>query len=494
MVFKNKASAHDFRLRSAIVLVILLVIAAGSAIGLYTSQQRGRHFIERNFAARGALTADFTTAFVNDAAGRQQLLAIHELSGLKVTRSAFERAATALGASAALAVDSEGRVIQVLPSRPSFIGTKVNRIYPEVQQAENGLTGVSNVIQAGTNGRAIAGFTVPFDATNGDHRVFSAAFAISSTPLAPYLKSFAVHKETHYYLVDAKGAIVASNRNRTFRTLKEAEPKTAKYSQYRSAATGVSGAGNRTVSMPVAQTPWRVVITTPNSLLFQTVSGPRQTLPWVAWLIAVMFALACWVMAFRLMRGRRELAVMNTKLNWLSHSDPLTELLNRRGFLAASAPLVAVAERENTQLGVLMIDADHFKHINDQYGHAIGDIVLQQLGKCLSDGARETDIVGRWGGEEFIVVMPNTDRDSARAGAERIRELVAATAIDADGNSIALTISVGVAVATPGTLAGLIDRADDALYTAKREGRDRVVVARQFPALVDGVPVVAAAS
>jgi diguanylate cyclase (GGDEF)-like protein len=151
--------------------------------------------------------------------------------------------------------------------------------------------------------------------------------------------------------------------------------------------------------------------------------------------------------------------------------DALTGLLNRRGFEERLAPEVARAGREQTSLAFVALDLDHFKRVNDLRGHEAGDRALVRVADAIRGHVRASDLAVRWGGEEFVVVLPGACADAAHGFAERVRAAVAASA----GG---LTISAGVAAADgPLDPRGLLAAADDALYAAKRTGRDRTVVA-----------------
>ncbi len=162
--------------------------------------------------------------------------------------------------------------------------------------------------------------------------------------------------------------------------------------------------------------------------------------------------------------------------------DELTGLLNRRAFDEAIAEAFARMERLDEQLAVLMIDLDHFKHINDTYGHAVGDGVLTGVTKRIVSSLRTIDRVYRVGGEELVVMLPGADGVAAQALAERIRGAIGDTPLLVDGQDIPVTISIGVALASsphPGRVAALMKCADEALYQAKNGGRNRVVLADQ---------------
>jgi diguanylate cyclase (GGDEF)-like protein len=187
------------------------------------------------------------------------------------------------------------------------------------------------------------------------------------------------------------------------------------------------------------------------------------------------------------------LASSNAVLKQTSRMDVLTQLLNRRAILetleAALMPAAAPS------LAVLMVDTDHFKRINDTLGHLAGDQVLRVIAARLLASIRATDAVGRYGGEEFMVVLEGAGEREARFIAERVREHVSSTAIPVDGGEIWVTCSIGVAVATETQgMEWLIRQADQALYCAKRAGRNRVEMSRREQGVVDGGTVTACKS
>ena len=180
-----------------------------------------------------------------------------------------------------------------------------------------------------------------------------------------------------------------------------------------------------------------------------------------------------------------ELADANSKLEVLAVTDGLTGLFNHRHFYNVLEIELKRAERYGHTLALLMIDIDDFKRINDTYGHQFGDHVLRGIAASLVESVRETDIVSRFGGEEFAIVLPEIDRDGAVVLAERIRESVSSKSYRAtqsgqeSGQEVTVTISLGVA-SYPGDadgIDGLISKADNALYKAKGDGKDRVEAA-----------------
>jgi diguanylate cyclase (GGDEF)-like protein len=168
----------------------------------------------------------------------------------------------------------------------------------------------------------------------------------------------------------------------------------------------------------------------------------------------------------------------------LATTDGLTGLTNHRAFQARLDAHLAEAERYGKKLSLILCDIDHFKSVNDTYGHPAGDVVLRGVARTLLKEARTTDVVARYGGEEFAVVMPETDAAGALVIAERIRERVKALAFETEQGRLAVTLSLGVA-SFPDDAARkpeLVERADACLYHAKRHGRDRAVSASSLRA------------
>ena len=163
-------------------------------------------------------------------------------------------------------------------------------------------------------------------------------------------------------------------------------------------------------------------------------------------------------------------------------TDPLTGLYNRRHFFTLAGASLQQARRYHNPLSILMIDLDHFKRVNDTYGHTVGDQVLQAFASQMMNNLRIADICGRYGGEEFVILMPETTSDSAAQSADRLRVWISEHPIMVENHHISLTISIGVAEIDPATdqhVDTLINRADEALYAAKRQGRNTVACADQ---------------
>jgi diguanylate cyclase (GGDEF)-like protein len=174
---------------------------------------------------------------------------------------------------------------------------------------------------------------------------------------------------------------------------------------------------------------------------------------------------------FILMSKQRD----DARMERLATTDDLTNLLNRRAFFAQAEAARLLALRQHQPIALLMLDIDHFKQLNDRFGHATGDEALVKFSATCTEALREHDILGRLGGEEFALALPGTDLDGALHAAERLRQGVLDTRLLTCGNSYTMTVSIGVVLIDPEEdLPTALARADHALYEAKRGGRNRV--------------------
>jgi two-component system, cell cycle response regulator len=183
----------------------------------------------------------------------------------------------------------------------------------------------------------------------------------------------------------------------------------------------------------------------------------------------------------RLLVGKRivdlqeKLVSANNALRFVASHDFLTGIWNRAEIIAFLQRELSRAKRDRKPVGIVLLDIDHFKRVNDEFGHEIGDLVLKEVAKRLSLSGREYDGVGRYGGEEFLLVIPGCDLETTVRKADRVRKLIAATPISTQRGAISVSASMGVAVAEPSAdPLALLRRADSALYEAKRKGRNRI--------------------
>lgn len=380
------------------------------------------------------------------------------------------------GYQAAVLLDKDGRALRVSPPKASLIGQDLTKTYAHLRAAARGQTAVSKVVPSAAKGIPIVAFATPFNSKDG-RRVFSGAFDVEQTPIGAYLHHATSLKGTHVYLLDQAGVIVASNRDdlRGVKTLAQADPSLAKGLQQSSADD--TNDGQQYASRPVAGAPWRLVMSARKAELFGPVQGFNRYVPWVLWAGFVFGGLACAVLVSNVIASRASLREANENLDRLAHVDGLTQLDNRRRTQVSLDGLVANAERHAQSLSVLMIDVDRFKEINDGYGHEIGDHVLRFVAAAVRAALRQGDLVGRWGGEEFLVLLPFTDRHGAEVVAERVRAAVAlAPGVVAD-QLVPVTVSIGAATREDELSDALAAKADTAMYAAKATGRDSVCLA-----------------
>jgi len=175
--------------------------------------------------------------------------------------------------------------------------------------------------------------------------------------------------------------------------------------------------------------------------------------------------------------AERHLREANSRLDELANKDPLTDLHNRRTIVERIDDQENRSHDDGKQFSIIMADIDHFKLFNDRYGHQFGDLVLVQISKLLKNATRSKDVVARWGGEEFLVLLPETGGIEAKEVAERMRIAISSSPFYIDDIDVQITMTFGVAECT--TNLGInecIDLADKALYQGKKNGRDQVIL------------------
>lgn len=180
----------------------------------------------------------------------------------------------------------------------------------------------------------------------------------------------------------------------------------------------------------------------------------------------------------QLEKAHQELQEKQRELERLTRQDGLTGLFNRNTFVELSRSELLRAQRQGSATTILLLDLDHFKRVNDTWGHPAGDAVLRQVAVTATQAVRSTDLVGRLGGEEFIILLPHTSEDAGRRIAEKIRHRLQSAPVAWEGTSIPVTASIGVASAAAAAkrdFDSLYNEADKALYLAKQRGRNRVV-------------------
>ncbi|UKV13246.1 diguanylate cyclase [Thalassospiraceae bacterium SW-3-3] len=213
--------------------------------------------------------------------------------------------------------------------------------------------------------------------------------------------------------------------------------------------------------------------------IFETSIGVISKMGFVILIAAVAFGICLWVIWYQTQSWRKNETRWKRKsrrLLQLAMTDPLTGLGNRRAFEMEARRIAQESAKNGAPYGVMLIDADHFKKVNDDFGHATGDLVLRELAKMLKSNIRETDIAGRIGGEEFAVISPDISPDGLNRLGRRILLKTRMLTVESEEGDVSPTVSVGI-VHVPGgsthhDIFDLLSKADDALYSAKEAGRD----------------------
>jgi len=217
-----------------------------------------------------------------------------------------------------------------------------------------------------------------------------------------------------------------------------------------------------------------------NDLAYLTWTVPRLSLivgPKIIGTMVLFFGSALCLAIFLIKREHSNRDAYEEKLFQEATLDPLTDLSNRRYFTALGQQEIASHKRDKQIFALIMLDIDHFKSINDTYGHAVGDKAIIHVTRVCTSILRESDIMGRIGGEEFAILLPHTPLERAVEVAHRIRERIEATQMEVDGKFIATSASIGVtAIKSQESLDDVLLRADKALYQAKEQGRNQVCV------------------
>jgi diguanylate cyclase (GGDEF)-like protein len=450
---------------AAVALALTLVIAT-LGIGIATSESQSRSHILSLFKLRGTSSATFVSTFLAQQADRESQTAGRFLSGSHVSPQRFETVVSAFGSGAAVLLNSHGMVLDAVPADPALTGKPIADRYAHLQAAEQGRVAVSGVVPSAVSGVPVAAVAVPFSTPSG-RRVFSAAYPTSGSTLGAFVDHTIAYRPHGVYLVDATGNIVAASPKTATRRLRELDPSLA-HAIGSSSLGPVGGPGTaRTfTAASVPGTSWRLVIAVPDSRLFSSIDGWQQRLPWVVFALVTVLAVALLLVVARL-------TALSERMAANARTDALTGLPNRRAVSEHLTRATARARRSGRPVSVLMIDLDRFKETNDRFGHQAGDRVLCAVADCMRGSLRGEDIYGRWGGDEFLVLLPDTDETEAQHAAERLRRQADAVDLGDIGLPDGVPMSIGSATGTTITPEDLVHEADLALYeqkTARRHG------------------------
>ena len=451
--------------------ITLLILLGSLAAAIVYSEQQSRAQLRTNFALRATSSATLVSEFLNEQATREQQIAHRFLSGRQVSRARFELAVSAFGGTAAGLLDSRGRLIGVLPSDPGLIGKPFASRYRHFELAERGQIAISNVVKSAVKGVPVMAVAVPYATAEG-RRVFSVAYRAAGSTLSAFVSHTIAYRPHNVLLVDGAGKILAASPKTTTTTLAAADPQLAR-AVARSSNGSVAGAHTPTTftTAAVPGTSWRLVVAVPNNHLYNSLSGWSSVLPWLVFALVTLLGVLLVLLFARSIADRARLTTLSATMRRTAQTDSLTGLNNRRALTEQLTRAAARARRHDEPLSVLMIDLDRFKQTNDTFGHDAGDQVLCTVADCMREVLRTEDIYGRWGGDEFLVALPLTDEDGARATGERLRKAARAVKLDAIGLSEGVELSFGVASGTHTSPTELVREADAALYDDKADGR-----------------------
>ncbi len=207
--------------------------------------------------------------------------------------------------------------------------------------------------------------------------------------------------------------------------------------------------------------------------------NPTVVMPFYAYVVATIVPIIVSpIVATSLVKLLFQTLELETKLRELAITDYLTQLLNRREWMRETSRHIHLAKRNSSNFAILMLDLDNFKSINDTYGHMTGDKVLIAFTQAIQSKCRTSDILARFGGEEFIILLPDASEQQALQFAERIQQQTRSLKINIDENIITITTSIGISIYDPdkpAKLDTLISQADKALYQAKEQGKNRTI-------------------
>lgn len=448
---------------------------AGLGWLLASGQSEARTGLEERFHARVDLTARFAAEYAADVLRREASVGTRSMGGANPSRAEFEAEVADFGFEAALLLDQDGRVLQVYPAKPALIGTPISTKYEHLRLAVAGTPAISNVVPSAAQALPVVAFAAPFDTAYG-RRVLSGAFDVSTTPLAAHLRNALPFDGGEVYLLDAAGSLVASNLPSagTVQTLKVTDPALPDSERGRY-FRGDEARWFTTVAVPNSS--FQIVASVPESDLYGPVSGTSVWLPWVVVIALALASLYTVHVLFALHRSREDYLA-------LARIDPLTGISNRRELSAMADAILADARRSDEPVAVLMLDLDRFKTVNDTRGHESGDEVLRVVSARMRNALREGDLLGRWGGEEFVAFLPATTLAQAMMVGDRVRAAISGSPISMDSDdAVTITASVGCAVTVSEGADEVIGRADRAMYLAKRSGDS--VVAAPVPSIAE---------
>jgi diguanylate cyclase (GGDEF)-like protein len=466
----SKARRSWATLLATIALLGMLGILA---VGIVLTQEQAKEHVRSSFSMRGETSAQSVATYLSEQASRERAAAQRFLASPRISRARFGIVAASLGSTAAVLLDGSGAVVAAAPSRPQLRGANLAKRYSHLVVAERRGVGISGTIISPVTGTAVTSIAVSFRTAHGV-RVLAADYPASGLALDALVDHTIAYPQHEVFLLDSGGRVIAASPRVLGGTLGAADPFLATAARH--ASTGsVRGAPTPTTftAAHVPDTSWRLLIAVPNSRLFASLSGWTRYIPWLIFALVATLGALIVVLFAHLLADRARLSALSARMERTAQTDSLTGLYNRRALSEQMTRAAAHARRYEEPLSVLMIDLDRFKQTNDSFGHEAGDQVLCTIADCMRDVLRAGDIFGRWGGDEFMAVLPKTDAAGAHATAERLREAAHEVALAEIGLPDGVSLSVGVATSVHSNPYDLVREADLALYDAKADRREQ---------------------
>ncbi|MFN8015979.1 MAG: sensor domain-containing diguanylate cyclase [Acidimicrobiia bacterium] len=472
-----ESKSRNFWPERIVAALVILIVTGSMAFAAIRSQQNTKHSIDNTFTVHSTSAASFLESNVKYTLQREQELAKLRLGDPQVSHDEFLDFLDNLGFGPSVLLDENGKIIDIAPYKAELIGKNILEENDHLRRAViNREQTVSNVVPSDALKFPNVAFATPFQSQSGV-RIISGAFDLTTKPLGDYFENMLPEDNTQAFLIDQNQQIIASDTNQTG-VLSEIAPKLVSELNNRKDQdrltghyTNKYGRSSFYATRKVNNTPWTVVTTIEDRSLYKSETGMKLLLPWLFLSCFTAVAIALVIMLVR----QREKRI---RLQDVSLIDLLTGVFNTRGIKSHLTRLLSLSRRHKTDLSVFKIDLDNFTSFNEKYGHNVGDDILRSVSNQIHSRLRTEDIVGRSGGGEFIVVLPNTDVKGASIVAERIRRGVEEDVRSTLREEARITVSIGIASAkeddSPETIT---ERSEQALKDSKSQGKNKVTSA-----------------
>lgn len=452
--------------RGTVVTALVMLLIVVSVVGVVlVSQRESRDRANTLFEVRGTASASFVSAYLSQQQQREHRLAEINFGEQAVSPTMLSTVQTTFDARQVDVIDATGRVLGATAGALPLTG----KLLSAEQRAAR--TGRNVIADAGVQaaGSTMVVIVVPFSTPYGN-RLLLSTYQMSANLILDYVDRVVPYAEHRVALVDSDGRMVGTDPNLHATSTETLFPGLTSVIAKHPTRPLLGTVDDRVyVVARVSSTPWYLAISLSATSLYTGSSLSSGTFWFVIGVVVLLGAVTVFLQRRQLMANRalRELA---EDMRTSALTDPLTGLSNRRHLLEHLERVSTEAVDTGQPYGVLLIDLDQFKGINDGAGHAAGDAVLRAVADCLRQAARPGDVYGRWGGDELMVVVPTAEGNGPLRTAERVLALVESSRPTIDGNEVAFSVSIGCARGTDAAFDDVIRRADVALYRAKASG------------------------